>query len=126
MEINNKIGVMMMMMSYIVVVALVFNLPSTTTAVSAGRTYSNIIQQLRSNSESDNHARAPIEVHDHNGKMVTVIEPASIAEAILMEMLSSPEKNQCWGKFCAPWSPCQSGCYCVGPVGTGACVGPPK
>ncbi|KAF4351980.1 hypothetical protein G4B88_001102 [Cannabis sativa] len=75
MEINNKISVMMMM-SYIVVVALLFNLPSTTTAVSAGRTL-NLIQQLhssRSDSESD-HARRPIEVYDHNGKMVTVIEP---------------------------------------------------
>ncbi|KAM6552333.1 hypothetical protein CsatB_002142 [Cannabis sativa] len=121
MEINNKIGVMMMMMSYIVVVALVFNLPSTTTAVSAGRTYSNIIQQFRSNSE-----RRPVEVYDHNGKMVTVIEPASFAEAIMMEMLSSPEKNQCWGKFCAPWSPCQPGCFCIGAAGTGACGGPPK
>ncbi|KAF4360551.1 hypothetical protein G4B88_015822 [Cannabis sativa] len=124
MEINNKIGVMMMMMSYIVVVALVFNLPSTTTAVSAGRTL-NLIQELhssRSDSESD-HARRPIEVYDHNGKMVTVIEPASIAETMLMEFVSSPEKNQCWGKFCAPWSPCQSGCICVGLSGTGACAG---
>ncbi|KAM6552322.1 hypothetical protein CsatB_002130 [Cannabis sativa] len=97
MEIKNKIGVMMMMMmSYIVVVVLVLNLPSTTTAVSAGTT-SNIVQQLRSDSKSDDHARRPLEVYDHNGKMVTIIEPASISEAILMEMLSSPEKKSMLG-----------------------------
>ncbi|KAM6552326.1 hypothetical protein CsatB_002134 [Cannabis sativa] len=102
--------------SFIVVVAIVFNLSSTTFAISGGRALNNIIQ-LHSSDQSQS------EINSQDGKIVTIIEPASLEE-VLFESLS--QKNQCWGKFCAPWSLCQPGCFCVGPVGTGACVGPPK
>ncbi|KAF4351974.1 hypothetical protein G4B88_001096 [Cannabis sativa] len=83
---------------------------------SGGRALNNFIQ-LHSSDQSQS------EIYSQDGKIVTIIEPASLQE-VLFESLS--QKNQCWGKFCAPWSPCQPGCVCVGAVGTGACVGPPK
>ncbi|KAM6552369.1 hypothetical protein CsatB_002177 [Cannabis sativa] len=100
--------------SFIVVVALVLNLPSTTFAISSGRALNNIIQ-LHSSDQSQS------KINGEDGKMITIIEPDVSLETILFENLS--QKNQCWGKFCAPWSPCQPGCRCVGAVGAGACVG---
>ncbi|KAF4360555.1 hypothetical protein F8388_017801 [Cannabis sativa] len=81
-----------------------------------GRALNNFIQ-LHSSDQSQS------EIYSQDGKIVTIIEPASLQE-VLFESLS--QKNQCWGKFCAPWSPCQPGCVCVGAVGTGACIGPSK
>ncbi|KAM6552332.1 hypothetical protein CsatB_002140 [Cannabis sativa] len=91
--------------SFIVVVALVPNLPSTTFAISGGRALNNIIQ-LQS------------KINGQDGKMVTIIEPASL-KTILLE--SSSQKN-CGGEYCSPNSPCEPGCYCVGSVDSGNCI----
>lgn len=42
---------------------------------------------------------------------------------MVMLMMMLPQPN-CGGKgsFCAPWDPCCSGSFCIGPAGVGVCV----
>ncbi|KAM6575983.1 hypothetical protein CsatA_024310 [Cannabis sativa] len=98
-----KNGVMRMMIC-IVVVGLVF-VPSTTFAISSERA---LIKNDQVNNGPD-------------GKMVAIIDRDTLLEVLLKERLS--QDNQCLGKGCAPWSPCQPGCHCVEvAAGIGACI----
>ncbi|KAM6575978.1 hypothetical protein CsatA_024305 [Cannabis sativa] len=95
-----KSGVMMMMIC-IVVVGLVF-VPSPIFAIS---------------SSNQDH----VMMNGQDGKMVTIMDRDTLFEVLLKERLS--QNNQCLGRGCAPWSPCQPGCHCVGPAGAiGACI----
>ena len=98
MEKSTKNSVVMMM-SYIIVVVLVF-LPSTSFA-GGGRALNNL------------------QLYSSDGQVqVTLTVNPSLSDIFI----ERPQENQCIGKFCAPWSPCQAGCICVGPTGFGACV----
>ncbi|KAM6575958.1 hypothetical protein CsatA_024285 [Cannabis sativa] len=54
-----------------------------------------------------------------DGKMVTIMDRDTLLEVLLKEKLS---QDQCSGRACAPWSPCQSGCQCIGAGGIGFCI----
>ncbi|KAM6552378.1 hypothetical protein CsatB_002186 [Cannabis sativa] len=97
-----KSGVMMMVI-YIVVVGVVF-VPSPTFAISS--------------SDQDR-----IVMNGQDRKMVSIMDRDTLFEVLLKERLS--QDNQCLGRGCAPWSPCQPGCHCVGPTGPstiGICI----
>ncbi|KAM6552361.1 hypothetical protein CsatB_002169 [Cannabis sativa] len=60
-----------------------------------------------------------ITMDGQDGKMVTIMDRDTLLELLLKEKLS---QDQCSGRACAPWSPCQSGCQCIGAGGIGFCI----